>query len=124
MARKPQNKYRLYDGMVIVAIFLMLLVHLSTNIVLWKQQDLTGADYDEIVKVHESNPAAKYILMSGNLRYIFSLLLMPAFIGAAYFVQRRRKDLVAVQFTAAFFLLLAIYNLNNDFGAVVGLYLQ
>ncbi len=113
--------YTKYDIMIVVSIILIIATHTITVYTFSATQQLTKADYESIVKVKEANPVAGLIMQMKNLRFIFTYVLIPAFVWASYWAVRRKKDIHYISFTANFFLMVAILNILNDFPYLLGL---
>ena len=98
-----------------------MLTHLVTNIVIMKISDISGSNYESVVEVFESNPVAKWVLLNQKLKNIFSFVILPSFLGGLYWVMRKRTHPVSLQFFSVFIFLVALFNVNNDIGVLLGL---
>ena len=109
--------------MVYFAIFLMVMTHLITNVVieLNVSQATVETSRAEVVKTIEANPIAKIYLNSRNLSFLISFLFLPASLFFGFNIAKRRykEDSVLLESLAMSFLLVAGINFLNDFSILL-----
>ena len=115
-----KSKWLKYDIIILIGIILIIGTHLVTNIIIMQQVNLTAADYNNIVKVFEANPLAKWALQIEQFKAIFSFVIIPSFIGALYYIVRRGGNEDYIAFTSLLFFLVGLFNIMNDLGVLIG----
>ena len=122
--RLDDKGIRFYDIVVGIALLLIIITHITTNIIVMKTVSLTGAEYSDVVKTHEVNPVAKWLLLLGNVRILISIILIPSVAGGLYYVIRLSRNKYYVAYTSVFYFLVAVLNVTNDLSVLLGLMLR
>jgi hypothetical protein len=108
------------DFLVVLATILIITTHFTTVFYVSHQSEVTKADYDKVVEVHETNPLAKQLLLHRGLQYIFSLIVIPSMIFTLYWVFRRTARYHVILFSSYLVFYITLFNLNNDIAMLLG----
>jgi|SRR6056297_1886937 len=113
------------DLTVIVIVVLMIIARILTVGYISFIQDTTGAEYNNVASVIESNPVAKIFLTSKGIYSILQHMILPGFAVAAYMYFRRKvkdgkMDVASLMLSVNFTFMVMLLDVTNDIAVVTG----
>lgn len=119
--KKPQGN----DVIVVLGIILILLSHAITNYMVTQARsvtDLAGMT-EEFVEIFEAAPLTRLALQFKQYGFIFQFLIVPGFIGGAYYAARRKltgtENEIHLYSLSMTMFLLGVMNFTNDFSIML-----
>ncbi len=123
MAKNITNQFRYTDILIWVSFGLMLVIKFLTIFIFLQVSEDTGAEIEAVATAYEQNPIAKMLMSLESIRFMVSVMILPAIGMALYYLMRRRVkkgkvDMDTLTFFVQFVFFLLLVNIIND-GAVL-----
>ena len=115
------------DYIFIVALFLLISVHSTTNFLIKYYEDAAQqvGIAEEVVLVMEQNPIARYFFNFVGFKAMYSYVIAPGMFVAIYWFVRRKyfeQEIVLQAYAVGFFMFIFL-NFMNDISLLIGVLL-
>jgi len=115
------------DYIMLAAILLFLVAHITTNFLIKYYEDAAEAVgvAKSVALQYERNPIARWVFGLNDFKILFSFAIVPGMLTGLYWLIRHkhRGDVIAIEAYAISFLMIAIINVLNDVSIAVGVLL-
>lgn len=117
-------KLTYYDWIVLFCIGLKLSTIFATSFFMSYATTITKTSVETAVKVMEMNPVVNLIVQLTRTNLLMTVLVLPGFMFAFYFIIRNRVEKHLVQLYVYLILFSSLADLLGDLGSILGLLLN
>lgn len=119
-----KKKLKQLDIFVSLIVILFIASLFLTNLYVNLYSKDTGADVNKVFAIMESNPIAKVLILSYDIKMMIMVTFLPALFITLYIIFRKRIDILILEFYVLTLFFMFLLNFFNDLGAVLGVLLR
>ena len=113
------------DWIIIIAFVMFIGTHICTNFLVFYHISAAEqiGESKRVVEAMEVNPIARYLYLFNDMRYIFQLIILPAFYFGSYYYLRKKyyKQVEILETVSVMVFMAAFINFTNDLAIVIAL---